>query len=182
MAQSLKLKKVIAEIKAIIETNDLAGFVCLVEPGFSEYSHTVAKNGVSLLEISDLIDKKFGAEHTHANHTSDDETIVTRPVYLGREVTAQKVFSFVDKYVPYKSLYEAETWLRSQGYVYGLNSAAGLVAIQKGADFSYYGFPELWVDFSDEEKALVDGVMVSQDFSNAPVTVFLFGAHVQQDK
>lgn len=120
MAQSLKLKKVIAEIKAIIETNDLAGFVCLVEPGFSEYlhvinpsfsaafvegdgvrikteglnksseekakllettanmfallSHAVAKNGVSLLEISDLIDKKFGAEHTHANHTSNFTT------------------------------------------------------------------------------------------------------------
>ena len=31
----------IAEIRAIIETNDIAGFVCLVEPGNSEYLHVI---------------------------------------------------------------------------------------------------------------------------------------------
>jgi len=41
MLYSPKLKKVIAEIKAIIEKNDLAGFVCLVEPGNSEYLHVI---------------------------------------------------------------------------------------------------------------------------------------------
>jgi len=41
MRYSPKLKKVIAEIKGIIEKNDLAGFVCLVEPGFSEYLHVI---------------------------------------------------------------------------------------------------------------------------------------------
>ena len=41
MQYSPKLKKVIAEIKAIIEKNDLAGFVCLVEPGNSEYLHVI---------------------------------------------------------------------------------------------------------------------------------------------
>ena len=41
MQYSPKLKKVIAEIKAIIEKNDLAGFVCLVEPGNSEYLHII---------------------------------------------------------------------------------------------------------------------------------------------
>lgn len=41
MQYSPKLKKVIAEIKAVIENNDLAGFVCLVEPGNSEYLHVI---------------------------------------------------------------------------------------------------------------------------------------------
>jgi hypothetical protein len=41
MQYSPKLKKVIAEIKAVIEKNDLAGFVCLVEPGNSEYLHVI---------------------------------------------------------------------------------------------------------------------------------------------
>lgn len=41
MQYSPKLKKVIAEIKAIIEKNDIAGFVCLVAPGNSEYLHVI---------------------------------------------------------------------------------------------------------------------------------------------
>ena len=119
MQYSPKLKRVIAEIKAIIETNDIAGFVCLVEPGNSEYLHvinpsfsvarfdgsqiriqtknikgspnekrlmlektsnmfallstTVAKNGLSLLEVSKYVDSQVGAKHTGSSHTSQNE-------------------------------------------------------------------------------------------------------------
>lgn len=53
MQYSPKLKKVIAEIHAIIKKNDLAGFVCLTEPGFSEYLS--------------IIDPSFSAVKFHGN-------------------------------------------------------------------------------------------------------------------
>lgn len=39
MRYSPKLKRVMAQIETILKQNDLAGFVCLAEPGFSEYQH-----------------------------------------------------------------------------------------------------------------------------------------------
>lgn len=41
MKYSPKLKKVIGEIEKIIRDNDLAGYVCLVQPGHSEYIHVL---------------------------------------------------------------------------------------------------------------------------------------------
>jgi hypothetical protein len=102
------------------------------------------------------------------------QTAVSRSVYLGRVVKVQKVFSFVKDELPFSSLYEAESWLRKKGYVYGSLCGDTLIAIRKGEDFSHYDLPQKWKNFSDEDKVHCDGVLVSQDFRNNPVTVFLF--------
>jgi hypothetical protein len=102
------------------------------------------------------------------------QTAVSRSVYLGRVVKVQKVFSFVKEERPFNSLYEAESWLREQGYVYGSLCVDAPIAVRKGEDFSHYDLPEKWKNFSDEDKANCDGVLVSRDFRNRPVTVFLF--------
>ena len=102
------------------------------------------------------------------------QTAVSRSVYLGRVVKVQKVFSFVKEELPFSSLYESESWLREQGYVYGSLCGDAPIAVRKGEDFSHYDLPEKWKNFSDEDKAYCDGVLVSQDFRNCPVTVFLF--------
>lgn len=109
-----------------------------------------------------------------ATNPASCQTAVSRSVYLGRVVKVQKVFSFVKDELPFNSLYEAESWLREQGYVYGSLCGDALIAVRKGEDFSHYDLPEKWKNFSDEDKAYCDGVLVSQDFRNCPVTVFLF--------
>lgn len=109
-----------------------------------------------------------------AHNPASCQTAVGRPVYLGRAVKIQKVFSFVKDELPFNSLHEAESWLLEQGYVYGSLCGDAPIAIRKGEDFSHYDLPEKWKNFSDEDKAYCDGVLVSQDFRNSPVTVFLF--------
>jgi hypothetical protein len=99
---------------------------------------------------------------------------VSCSVYLGRAIKVKEVFSLDNDELPFNSLYEAQSWLREQGYVYGSLCGDAPIAIRKGEDFSHYDLPEKWRNFSDEDKAHCDGVLISQDFRNAPVMVFLF--------
>lgn len=99
---------------------------------------------------------------------------VVRSVYLGRDVKFKKVFSFVNDELPFYSLYESQHWLRNNGFVYGSLCGDAPIAIVKGEDFSCYNLPEKWKNFSDEDKSLINGVLVSDDFRNAPVRLFVF--------
>lgn len=41
MRYSPKLKKLAGEIAAILKENNVAGFICLMEPGFGEFVHVI---------------------------------------------------------------------------------------------------------------------------------------------
>jgi hypothetical protein len=70
----------------------------------------------------------------------------------------------------FQSLYEAQGWLHENGYSYGSLSRNMPVAIKDGP----YDLPQKWKNFDTEDEELIDGVMVSTDFREAQVEVYIF--------
>ena len=91
--------------------------------------------------------------------------------YLGREVKEQETFKVEGTF---ESLYAAQSWARSKGYVYGSLCGDAPVALRKGQSFSDYDLPEKWKNMSDEDIKSVDGVIKSRDYRDGSVTVMLF--------
>lgn len=91
--------------------------------------------------------------------------------YLGREVKEQETFKVEGTF---ESLYAAQSWVRSKGYVYGSLCGDAPVALRKGQSFSEYDLPEKWRNMSDEDIKSIDGVIKSRDYRDGSVTVMLF--------
>ena len=91
--------------------------------------------------------------------------------YLGREVKEQETFKVEGTF---ESLYAAQSWARSKGYVYGSLCCDAPVALRKGQSFSEYDLPEKWKNMSDDDIKSIDGVIKSRDFRDGSVTVMLF--------
>lgn len=96
--------------------------------------------------------------------------------YLGREVLEEKSFK---EDGTFQSMYAAQGWLHKNGYSYGSTSKGRTtcgplpVPIQKG---KYYTFAQKWNNISKEERKNVDGVMISNDFREGSVIVYLFNS------
>jgi hypothetical protein len=94
--------------------------------------------------------------------------------YLGRDIKKELSFK-VDG--TFESLYAAQRWLHENNYSYGSTSVSRStgqmlpVPIQVG---KYYAFAQKWNNISKEERMTVDGVMVSNDFREGEVKVYLF--------
>ena len=73
-------------------------------------------------------------------------------------------------------MYAAQGWCSAHGYSYGSSSknrktfANEPTAIMKGE----YNLPQKWYNLSKEEKQSVDGVMVSNDWREGTVTIYIF--------
>jgi hypothetical protein len=70
----------------------------------------------------------------------------------------------------FESLYEAQGWLHTNGYSHGSLCRDMPVAIKDGL----YDLPQKWKNFDTEDEELIDGVMVSNDFREAQVEVYIF--------
>lgn len=93
--------------------------------------------------------------------------------YKGRVIKEQLLFK-VDG--TFQSLYSAQRWCDENDYIYGSSckdrKTGGNcpIAIKKGE----YLLPQKWIHFDKEDKALVDGVIVSNDFREGEVIIFIF--------
>lgn len=68
-------------------------------------------------------------------------------------------------------MFAAESWLKSQGYSSGSTTHGYQpVAIMKGE----YLLPQKWHNFTREDKAMIDGVMISTDWREGEVKIILF--------
>jgi len=90
-------------------------------------------------------------------------------MFNGRPVKQKESFQ-VDG--TFESMYAAHGWLKENGYDWGSSCGMMPAAIMKG-DYYDRGLPHKWKNFTDQQKALVDGVMMG-DFRDGPVIVYLF--------
>lgn len=93
--------------------------------------------------------------------------------YLGRQVKEEHSFK-VDG--TFSSMYAANGWCSRNGYTYGSmckdrnTMQNNPVALRKGR----YDLPEKWINFDEEEKESIDGVIVSNDFREGEVKIYIF--------
>lgn len=87
---------------------------------------------------------------------------------LGREIKEEHVFN--GRTDTFGNYYDAIRWLRGNGYSSGSTDCGLLVAIRKGE----YDLPQKWKNFSQEERASVDGVIKSSDYRDGLVSVIIF--------
>ena len=93
--------------------------------------------------------------------------------YLGREIKQVHIFNLKGTF---QGLYAAQSWCKANGYSYGSTSVNRMmggdypVAMLKGK----YDLPQKWGNFDKEDKARVDGVMVSVDFREGEVRIYIF--------
>lgn len=93
--------------------------------------------------------------------------IVEEKKYKGRIIKTEKRFNVSGTF---ESLYAAEKFLSTNGYSYGSLCRNEPVAIRKGE----YDLTQKWKNFTKDDEAAIDGVMVSYDFRNGEVVVYLF--------
>ena len=70
----------------------------------------------------------------------------------------------------FESLYAAQRWLSEKGYEYGSLCGREPVALTKGE----YNLPQKWKNFSKSDENIADGLMLSMDFREGEVNVFIF--------
>lgn len=70
----------------------------------------------------------------------------------------------------FQSLYAAQKWCHDNGYSYGSLARNEPVAIMKGE----YELPQKWFNISDEDRELVDGLILSNDFREGILKILLF--------
>lgn len=93
--------------------------------------------------------------------------------YNGRVIKEEHSFK-VDG--TFQSVYAAQRWCTENGYSYGSSckdrKTGGNcpIAIRKGG----YVLPQKWIHFDKEDKSLVDGVIVSNDFREGEVIIYIF--------
>lgn len=92
---------------------------------------------------------------------------------LGREV--KETYTFKEKGT-FQSMYAAQGWCSKNGYSYGstsnnrLTGAKEPVALRKGE----YDLPQKWYNFSAIHKLWADGVMMSNDWREGEVKIYIF--------
>lgn len=87
--------------------------------------------------------------------------------YLGREIKEEHSFKINGTF---QSLYDAQSWCYKNGYSYGSMSKDEPIALKYGP----YDLPQKWKNFDNEEIALIDGVIISNDFREGEVIIFIF--------
>lgn len=94
-------------------------------------------------------------------------------LFLGRNVAAK--MTFIEKGI-FQSMYAAQGWCSAHGYSYGSGSKDRMsgrnlpTAIVKGE----YNLPQKWHNMEEEEQNGVDGVMVSHDWREGTVHIYIF--------
>lgn len=96
-----------------------------------------------------------------------EETLQPGEKYLGREVKNKITFSVLGTF---QSLYAAQGWCHENNYEYGSLCRDKLVAMQ----LDRYDLPQKWQNMDAEDKAAADGVMVSNDFREGSITIYIF--------
>ena len=98
---------------------------------------------------------------------------ITQKLWNGRIVKEEHIFPANGTFVAF---WDAETWLKNNDYRWGStckNRMTGQecpVAIQKES----YDLPQKWIHFDNNDKADIDGVMISDDFRNGSVKILIF--------
>lgn len=89
--------------------------------------------------------------------------------YLGREVKEEHVF---DKRTDtFGNFYDAEKWIRENGYSSGSTDHGALVPVRKG---EYGDFPQKWKNLTPLGKSRCCGVIRSNDYREGEVMVIIF--------
>lgn len=97
-----------------------------------------------------------------------EETLLKGEKYLGRKVKEKYTFS-----VPgtFESYYAACGWCHENGYSDGSMCGDSVpIALVKGQ----YNLPQKWKNMVQNQKNAADGLMVSNDFREGSVTVYIF--------
>lgn len=97
-----------------------------------------------------------------------ENNVVCMEVFMGRNVLQVAEFESSDDF---GSLRDAESWLHHRGYSYGSTDVGTVIAISKKLD---YPFSQKWCNFLNSNKKKIDGAIVSGNFRNGPVKVYLF--------
>lgn len=87
--------------------------------------------------------------------------------YLGRMVKEKHTFKVEGTF---KSINAARRWLYENGYNEGSMSKNNPIGIVKGQ----YNLTQKWPNMYPSEKAELDGVIVSNDFREGEVIVYIF--------
>ena len=90
--------------------------------------------------------------------------------YLGREIVHEEVFPSKSDFAGY---YSAENYLKELGYTRGSMCRSEPIGF---ADSDKYRYIAKWYNINVNERADLDGVMVSSDFRNGEVRVIFFNA------
>ena len=92
----------------------------------------------------------------------------TGETYLGREIAATKEFTSTGTFT---AIREAEEYLRENGYTVGSmcrNEPIGF------ADAENYKYVAKWYNINVEDRKLLDGVIISNDFREGNVQILFF--------
>lgn len=87
--------------------------------------------------------------------------------YLGRIVKEKHKFNVKGTF---ESFYSAQAWCAANGYEEGSMCSPMPIAIMKGE----YDLPWKWKNLTKKERSIVDGVIVSNDFREGEVIVYIF--------
>lgn len=87
--------------------------------------------------------------------------------YLGRIVKEKYTF-FAEG--TFESFYMAQAWCAKHGYEEGSMCSPMPIGIMKGE----YTLPWKWKNLNKKERQMVDGVIVSNDFRNGQVEIYIF--------
>lgn len=87
--------------------------------------------------------------------------------YLGRIVKEKHTFN---EKGTFESFYSAQTWCAANGYEEGSMCSPMPIAIMKGE----YNLPWKWKNLNAKERSMVDGVIVSNNFREEEVTIYIF--------
>lgn len=90
-------------------------------------------------------------------------------LWNGRKIESEQTFDRIEGKT-FGALYDAEKWLKRNGYSYGSLCREMPVAIQNGE----YDLPQKWKNFKKEDKQKADGVMIAGDWREGAVRVILF--------
>lgn len=88
--------------------------------------------------------------------------------YLGRIVKEKHIFK---EEGTFESLWAAERWCKENNYDEGSMSSPYPIGLMKG---KYVDIPWKWKNMNAKERNLVDGVIVSNDFREGEVIVYIF--------
>lgn len=99
---------------------------------------------------------------------------IKKKTYNGHIIKEEKTFEPDGR--TFGSYYQATGWLHENGYSYGSSavnrSGGGIIpiAVQKGK----YSLPQKWHNFTQEDKAKCDGVILSDDSREGYSKVLIF--------
>lgn len=86
--------------------------------------------------------------------------------YLGKKIKEKHEFNVQGTF---ESYYAASSWAKANGYEAGSMDGYNPIALMKD-----YNYVAKWHNLNKEERATVDGVMISDYFREKPVTILIF--------